>query len=75
MTVDRILFPPDNQPPSPELRAVGTALKSMKRANSGLTWIQQPHVTEFLQRLAAESAISHARLAELPASRTREYVR
>jgi hypothetical protein len=45
MTVDRILSPPDNRPPSLELRAVATALKSMKRANSGLTWIQQPHVT------------------------------
>jgi integrase len=75
MTVDRILSPPDNRPPSPELRAVATALKSMKRANSGLTWIQQPHVTEFLQQLATEPVITHARLDELPASRTREYVR
>ncbi|WP_258229316.1 Fis family transcriptional regulator [Arthrobacter sp. HMWF013] len=75
MTVNRILSPPDNQPPSPELRAVATALKSMKRANSGLTWIQQPHVTEFLQQLATEPVITHARLDELPASRTREYVR
>lgn len=75
MTVDRILSPPDNRPPSLELRAVATALKSMKRANSGLTWIQQPHVTEFLQRLAAEPAITHAGLDELPSSRTREYVR
>lgn len=74
-TVDRVLSRPDNQPPSPELRAVGTALKSMKRANSGLTWIQQPHVTEFLQQLATEPVITHARLDELPASRTREYVR
>jgi integrase len=47
----------------------------MKRANSGLTWIQQPHVTEFLQQLATEPVITHARLDELPASRTREYVR
>lgn len=75
MTVDRILSPPENQPPSPELQAVATALKSMKRANSGLTWIQQPHVTEFLQQLAAEPVITHARLDEIPASRTREYVR
>jgi integrase len=47
----------------------------MKRANSGLTWIQQPHVTAFLQQLAAEPVITHARLDEIPASRTREYVR
>ncbi|MET3948771.1 integrase [Arthrobacter sp. UYCu512] len=75
MTVDRLLSPADNQPPSPALQAIGTALKSMKRANSGLTWIQQPHVTEFLQQLAAEPVITHARFDELPASRTREYVR
>lgn len=75
MTVDRFLSPPDNQPPSPPLRAVAAALKSMKRANSGLTWIQQPHVTAFLQQLAAAPVITHARLDELPASRTREYVR
>ncbi len=74
-TVDRLLSPPDNQPPSPALRAVATALKSMKRANSGMTWIQQPHVTAFLQQLAAAPVITHARLDELPASRTREYVR
>lgn len=74
-TVDRLLSPPDNQPPSPALRAVATALKSMKRANSGMTWIQQPHVTAFLQQLAATPVITHTHLDELPASRTREYVR
>jgi integrase len=75
LTVDRILSPADNQPPSPEIQAIATALKSMKRANSGLTWIQQPHVTEFLQQLATGPVITHARFDELPASRTREYVR
>jgi integrase len=75
LTVDRLLSPPDNRPPSPALQAVATALKSMKRANSGMTWIQQPHVTEFLQQLAAAPVITHARLDELPPSRTREYVR
>lgn len=47
-TVDRLLSPPDNQPPSLALRAVAAALKSMKRANSGMAWNQQPHVTAFL---------------------------
>jgi hypothetical protein len=37
--------------------------------------IQQPHVTAFLQQLAAAPVITHACLDELPASRTREYVR
>ena len=74
LTIDRLLSP-DNEPPSAALQVIGTALKSMKRANSGLTWIQQSHVTAFLQLLAAEPVITHARLDELPASRTREYVR
>ncbi|WP_260842285.1 Fis family transcriptional regulator [Paenarthrobacter nicotinovorans] len=40
-----------------------------------MTWIQQPHVTAFLQQLAATPVITHTHLDELPASRTREYVR
>jgi hypothetical protein len=47
----------------------------MKRANSGLTWIQQPHVTGFLRQLAASPDITHTGLDQLPASPTREYVR
>ena len=73
-TVDGLLSP-DNQPTSPALQAIATALKSMKRANSRLTWIQQPHVTAFLKQLAATPVITHAGLDELPPSPTREYVR
>lgn len=73
-TVDRLLSP-GNQPSSSALQAIATALKSMKRANSGLTWIQQPHVTALLQQLAATPVITHASLDELPPSPTREYVR
>ena len=73
-TVDRLITPEDHDP-SPELQAIATALKSMKRANSGLTWIQQPHVTKFLRELAASADITHAGLDQLPASPTREYVR
>lgn len=47
-------------------------LEPWNRANGGLTWIQRPHDTEFPQRLAAEPESAHARLDELPASRTRE---
>ncbi len=75
MTVDRALRPPGNRPLSPELQAIASALKSMKRANSGLTWIQQPHVTTFLQQLTATPVITHASIDELPPSPTREYVR
>ena len=47
----------------------------MPRANSGLTWIRQPHVTTFLTGLARAETITHESLDQLPASRTRDYVR
>lgn len=74
-TVDRLLMNPATGVMAPELTPVAGALKSMKRANSGLTWIKQKHVTEFLTRLAVAPEISHASLDQLPVSRTRDYVR
>ncbi|MEV8112386.1 Fis family transcriptional regulator [Pseudarthrobacter oxydans] len=58
-----------------ELMPLAAALKSMKRSNSGLTWIQQKHVTAFLRNLAVAPNISHEIFDGLPDSRTREYVR
>ncbi|HEY0249073.1 MAG TPA: Fis family transcriptional regulator [Gryllotalpicola sp.] len=60
---------------SPVLRPFADALNSMKRANSGLTWIRQPHVTEFLRTLAAQTETTHEKIDELPRSNTREHVR
>ncbi|MBN2177057.1 MAG: Fis family transcriptional regulator [Demequinaceae bacterium] len=47
----------------------------MDRANSGLTWINQPHVVAFLRELVASPNLSHNHVDRLPESRTREYVR
>ncbi|MEV4263553.1 hypothetical protein [Kribbella sp. NPDC049584] len=47
----------------------------MKRVNSGLTWIRQKHVTQFLQTLAATPTVTHEAVDALPPSRTREFVR
>jgi len=59
-----------------ELVPVATALKSMKRSNSGVTWIRQRHVTAFLKDLAVAPTITHEKLDELPGTdRTRNYVR
>jgi hypothetical protein len=58
-----------------ELIPLAAALKSMKRANSGLTWIQQKHVTAFLRNLAGAPDFTHESFDGLPDSRTREYVR
>lgn len=74
-TVDRLLTNPETGVIAPELDAIATALKSMKRANSGLTWIQQKHVTTFLTDLSTAPTITHETLDRLPPSRTREYVR
>jgi hypothetical protein len=75
VTVDRLLTNPNTGVMPAELVPVAEALKSMKRANSGLTWIRQPHVTEFFTDLALAPAITHELLDQLPTSRTRDYVR
>jgi hypothetical protein len=58
-----------------ELIPLASALKSMKRANSGMIWIRQQHVTAFLRNLAVAPKITHDVFDELPDSHTREYVR
>ncbi len=74
--VDRLLTNPDTGVMAAELVPVAKALKSMKRSNSGVTWIRQPHVTAFLKDLAVAPSITHERLDELPgADRTRNYIR
>ena len=60
---------------APELVPLANALRSMKRANSGLTWIRQRHVTTFLKNLALQPSITHESIDALPRSRTRDYVR
>lgn len=74
-TVDRLLTNPTIGGIPQHLEPFAEALKSMKRANSGLTWIRQKHVTAFLQDLAGTPAITHEGVDELPKSRTREFVR
>ena len=74
-TVDRLLAHPETGAITPALVPLAEALKTMDRANSGLTWIRLKHVTAFLQHLAATSSVTHQGLDALPASRTREFVR
>lgn len=74
--VDQLLTNPDTGLMAAKLIPVATALKSMKRSNSGVTWIRQQHVTAFLTELAVASRITHEKLDELPGTdRTRTYVR
>ena len=70
-----MLTNPDTGVMAAQLVPVAAALKTMQRPNSGLTWINQPHVTSFLTDLAATPSISHQHLDTLPACRTRDYVR
>lgn len=74
-TIDRLLTNPSSGAIASELVPLADALKSMKRANSGLTWIRQQHVTAFLQQLAVTPTVTHEEIDALPPSRTREHVR
>lgn len=74
-TIDRVLAHPDSGQIQPSLLRLAGALRTMPRANSGLTWIRQPHVTRFLTQLAATGVTSHDDLDRLMPSPTREYVR
>lgn len=73
--VDDALTDPSTGVIAQQLQPFAEALKTMPRANSGLTWIRQPHVQRFLESLATSKVISHTSVDELPASNTREYVR
>lgn len=73
--LDRLLTNPSTGVMAAELLPVADALKAMSRPNSGLTWIRQRHVTAFLQELSSAPTVSHATLDQLPASRTRDYMR
>ncbi len=73
--VDDLLTDPATGAIANDLIPLAAALKSMKRANSGMTWIRQNHVTAFLRNLAVAPQITHEVFDELPDSRTREYVR
>jgi hypothetical protein len=46
----------------PELVAISEAMKNMKRANSGLTWIKQPHVRAFFEHLRAHGNVARPNL-------------
>lgn len=74
--VDGLFTNPGTGVMAAELIPVAAALKSMKRSNSGVTWIRQRHVTAFLRDLAIAPTITHERLDDLQgADRTRNYIR
>lgn len=74
--VDQLLANPDTGVMAGELVPVAAALKSMKRSNSGVTWIRQRHVSAFLKALATAPAITHEKLDQLAGpDRTRNYIR
>ncbi len=75
LVVDSGLADPVTGKTAPELIAICEAMKHMKRANSGLTWIKQPHVLGFFKELRGHGSVTHELLDTLPPSRTRDYVR
>lgn len=75
LVVGLLLTDPATGKIAPELVAISEAMKNMKRANSGLTWIKQRHVREFFEQLRGHGQVTHELLDTLPPSRTRDYVR
>lgn len=75
LVVELLLTDPATGKIAPELVAISEAMKNMKRANSGLTWIKQRHVREFFKQLRGHGQVTHELLDTLPPSRTRDYVR
>jgi hypothetical protein len=59
---------PDTGVMAAELVPVAAALKSMKRSNSGVTWIRQRRLTALLKDPAVALSITHEKLDELPTS-------
>lgn len=75
LVVDSMLADPVTGQTAPELVAISEAMKNMKRANSGLTWIKQTHVRAFFEQVRGHRNVTHELLDSLPPSRTRDYVR
>ncbi|CAM3554464.1 hypothetical protein GCM10007368_15540 [Isoptericola cucumis] len=73
--VDAAFADPRTGKVSAQLRPVTDAIKSMERANSGLTWIRQKHVLAMLRKIAATSPVTHASMDRLDRGRTRDYIR
>lgn len=73
--IDTLLRHPDTGTMNPELVPLADALKAVKRANSGLTWIRQPHVADALAAVAAMPTLSHKAIDSMPDSPTREHIR
>lgn len=73
--VDTLLRHPDTGTMNPELVPLADALKAVKRANSGLTWIRPPHVADALTAVAVLPTLSHKAIDTMPDSPTREHIR
>jgi len=66
LVVDGLLTDPNTGKVAPELVAISEAMKNMKRANSGLTWIKQTHVRSLFEQLRGHGQITHELLDSLP---------
>lgn len=73
--IHQTLSGPDGEVPS-RLQPLASALLSMPRSNSGMTWIRQKHVASMLHSITLGSTeLTHQTLDALPRSRTVEYLR
>ena len=73
--VDELLTNPATGRMNDHLEPLASALKSMPRPNSGITWLRNTDVRSILQELAQVGTIDQSVLARLPRSRSTTHIR
>ena len=75
--VDSALTDPRTGTIPKKLQPLAEGLKTMQRANSGLTWLRQAHVQSFFRGLldGRTTTITHQTIDALPSGPSREYTR
>jgi integrase len=75
MQVEQLLADPATGGINEQLQPLASALKSMTRPNSGVTWLRDKQVRSTLQQLAQAGTIDQSVLANLPRSRRTLHIR
>jgi integrase len=73
--VDQLLTHPATGTINVHLEPLASALKSMSRPNSGVTWLRNQHVRSILRQLAQSPTIDQSLLDSLPPSRHTTHIR
>jgi hypothetical protein len=75
LQVDQLLTDPTTGSISKQLEPLASALKTMTRPNSGVTWLRNKQVRSTLQQIAQAATIDQSVLNRLPRSRHTAHIR